>query len=109
MPLTFKFRADGRRIIEADAVAISDKVFQLGNSNEIVREMIGAGEYAFRIPYLNVTFDWTFSGSQSAARAFAMVTKECPLPNESASDRPEGSSRPIDKNIEPFLLNPKSL
>jgi hypothetical protein len=77
MEINVKFKADNKEVVEAEATGLDDRMFQVNESDEIVRAMRGAREYAFRITYATTTYDRIFPGG--ADQAIAQVLKECPL------------------------------
>jgi len=73
-----KFRADDKSVIEAIGGATSNNAMQLSNGREMLNQMLGAKEYAFRIIYQGVTSDVIFSAGKGAKAALETISKACP-------------------------------
>lgn len=73
-----KFRADRHDIIDTKAAAISDEVMEIHTPPEMVRQMLSAKEYAFRVIGV-ARSDFVFRAGRGASRAIGEVTKACPL------------------------------
>jgi len=74
-----KFRADRNAVIETVAKAISDDVMEIVTMPRMVRQMLSAREYAFRVMGAAASRDMIFRAGRGAPKAIGAVTKACPL------------------------------
>jgi hypothetical protein len=75
MPLSVKFRADKKQIEESEATALDDTSFQIHDSEDMIKEMVGAKNLAFRISYKDTTYDRQFSAGPVATRRSARLSR----------------------------------
>jgi hypothetical protein len=73
-----KYRPDKLAIVETTGTALNEKMMEVETSAEMVRSMLEAKEYAFRIMGAS-SRDVVFKAGAGAAKALAEVTKACPL------------------------------
>jgi hypothetical protein len=77
-----KFRADKLATIDTAAAAISSVVLQLETPPAMLRHMLGAKQYAFRITGATATVDYIFKAGPRSGEALAEVLKACPLKSD---------------------------
>ncbi|MCW5693095.1 MAG: hypothetical protein KIT48_12090 [Pseudolabrys sp.] len=73
-----KFRADKNIVIDTTGTALSETIMQLDTTHEMVRQMLTAKEYAFRVIGTS-SKDFVFRAGRGAAKVLGEVTKPCPL------------------------------
>lgn len=73
-----KFRADTNEVIDTDGIAILENIIQVDTSPKMIRQMMTAKEYAFRVTGF-ASNDVIFRAGRGAAMAIGEVAKACPL------------------------------
>lgn len=73
-----KYRPDKSEVIDTNGVALSEKIIVMDTSLEMVRSLVAAKEYAFRVIGAS-SYDLIFKAGAGAPKALAEVTKACPL------------------------------